>query len=264
MKLSISNIAWKAEDDEKVYMLMKDYGFTGLEIAPTRIFPEKPYDNLSEAAVWAKELETQYGFVVPSMQSIWYGRQENIFGSEENRNLLLEYTKKAIDFAESIGCKNLVFGCPRNRSLPEGEDATKAIPFFKELGDYAAKHNTVIGMEANPPMYNTNFINDTVSAIELIKKVDSDGFKLNLDLGTMVAMGESVEMLDGSYGMINHVHVSEPGLKAIEKRDLHNSLLGRLDAANYTGYISIEMGNSNTFEDIEESMSYIRDIGNLK
>lgn len=46
MKLALSNIGWDAEYDRQVYELMKRHGFTGLEIAPTRIFPETPYDKL--------------------------------------------------------------------------------------------------------------------------------------------------------------------------------------------------------------------------
>ena len=49
MKLSISNIAWGMENEQKAYSLIKDYGFTGLEIAPTRIFPNDPYIRLNEA-----------------------------------------------------------------------------------------------------------------------------------------------------------------------------------------------------------------------
>ena len=42
-KLAISNIAWHKNDDEAVYTAMQQAGFTGLEIAPTRIFPVQPY-----------------------------------------------------------------------------------------------------------------------------------------------------------------------------------------------------------------------------
>lgn len=257
MKLSISNIAWKNEDDDYVYGLMKKYGFTGLEIAPTRIFPESPYEDLQQAEAWAGGLLGKYGLVIPSMQSIWYGRQENIFGSNDERQALIDYTKKAIDFAESIKCKNLVFGCPRNRNLPEGADETIAVGFFRELGEYAAAHNTVIGMEANPPMYNTNFVNDTVSAIKLIRQVDSIGFKLNLDYGTIIAMDETIDILEGQYNIINHVHISEPGLKAIEKRNMHKELIEELVSNNYQGYVSIEMGNNNGLERVEDAMKYL-------
>lgn len=43
-KLAISNIAWHKNDDEAVYTAMQQAGFTGLEIAPTRIFPVEPYE----------------------------------------------------------------------------------------------------------------------------------------------------------------------------------------------------------------------------
>jgi sugar phosphate isomerase/epimerase len=224
MKLSISNIGWLSKQDSRVYEMMKKYGFSGLEIAPTRIFPENPYDHLKEAGEWAKKIKEQYGFVVPSMQSIWYGRQEKIFGTQEEFNALVTYTKKAIDFASVIGCKNLVFGCPRNRNLPDGADSAKGVEFFKILGDYAASRETVIGMEANPIIYNTNYINDTRAAIELIRKVNSDGFKLNLDVGTMIYNQEDIDELVGNVGLINHVHISEPGLKPIESREIHSKL----------------------------------------
>ena len=102
MNLSVSNIGWTAENDVKVYEILKELGFNGVEIAPTRIIPESPYDNCDKARAWAKEIKDNYGFVVPSMQSIWYGRQEALFGSAEERKALVEYTKKAIDFAEAI------------------------------------------------------------------------------------------------------------------------------------------------------------------
>lgn len=260
MKLSISNIGWKQENDQSVYNLMKKYGFTGVEIAPTRIFPEKPYDMLDDAKKWMDNLKLDNGFIVPSMQSIWYGRNEKLFGTEEERVKLVEYTKKAIDFAEAIGCKNLVFGCPRNRNMPENSDESIAVDFFKKVGDYALEHGTVVGMEANPPLYNTNYINDTASALDLIEKVDSDGFRLNLDVGTMIENEESVDVFNGRECLINHVHISEPGLKPVEIRVLHNALADMLRDIRYDGYVSIEVGKQDDVNSIEKMMNYVARI----
>lgn len=260
MRLSISNIGWEKENDLVIYEMMKNMGFEGLEIAPTRIFPENPYDKIEEATRWAKELKAKNGFVIPSMQSIWYGRNEKLFGTKEERTSLINYTRKAIDFAEAIGCKNLVFGCPRNRNMPEGADGGIAIEFFKTIGEYAVEHNTVIGMEANPPIYNTNYINETKSAIALIEKVESDGFKLNLDMGTMIANEEDVSVLYGKECLINHVHVSEPGLKPIERRLLHRTLFGLLTDYGYDGFVSIEVGKQETLAELEKMMAYVEEI----
>lgn len=260
MKLSISNIAWEEKDDAQVYKWMKKYGFTGLEIAPTRIFPDRPYEKVGEAEAWSKKLLAENGFVVPSMQSIWYGRNEKLFGTEEERNILSTYTREAVDFAEIIGCKNLVFGCPRNRAVPDGGNAEMAVSFFRELGNYASEHGTVIGMEANPPIYNTNYINDTLSALELIHRVDSQGFRLNLDVGTMIQNGEKAEELVGNVKLINHVHISEPGLKTIENRELHRELCRILKEEGYDGFISIEMGKKEDISFIEDVMKYVQEI----
>lgn len=260
MKLSISNIGWSTENDIKVYELMRKHGYSGLEIAPTRIFPEAPYDRVEEAAVWSEKLKEKYGFGIPSMQSIWFGRQEKIFGFVKERKILLDYTKKAIDFAAVIHCGNLVFGCPRNRCLPEGAEAEPAIEFFRELGNYAVSKGTVIGMEANPPIYHTNYINDTASAIDLVKRVDSRGFLLNLDVGTMIQNGESVDGLKNYVHLISHVHISEPGLKPIEKRKLHKELSQLLKKEGYRSFISIEMGKTEELSVIEKNLEYIKGI----
>lgn len=260
MNLAISNIGWKAEDDQKVYCWMQQYGFKGLEIAPTRIIPGDPYDHVKMAKEWKEELQRQYAFCVPSMQSIWYGRSEKIFGTPEERQFLLDYTKKAIDFASEIGCGNLVFGCPKNRVWAKEEDKDIGIRFFKELADYAFSKNTVIGLEANPTIYNTNYVNTTQEAIELIEQVHSQGFLLNLDIGTMIANEENLDIVRGKVHLINHVHISEPWLKVIQKRDIHVKLKDLLEEEKYSGFISIEMGNVEEMQDLRNAMQYVKDV----
>lgn len=261
MNLSISNIAWTAEQEAAIYKLMKEFDFTGLEIAPTRIFPEDPYSHIKKAKDWAQDLKNKYGFRVSSMQSIWYGRQEKVFGTKEERNLLIQYTKQAINFAEAIGCHNLVFGCPKNRIIPDGmsTDSAKsiAVVFFRHLGEYAIEHHTVIGMEANPPIYNTNFINGTSDALSLIREVNSDGFKLNLDVGTMIQKEENVSILDGNIYLVNHVHISEPYLKPIQERKIHKELLKLLQSEGYKKFISIEMGSTKDIKNIKSAVKYL-------
>ena len=260
MILSISNIAWTADNDEKVYGFMKEHGFPGLEIAPTRIFAETPYEDLSAAERWKEDLQARYGFTVSSMQSIWYGRKERLFGTEKEREALLSYTKKAVDFAQTIGCGNLVFGCPVSRAVPEGKDAGSAISFFRELGEYADAHQTVIGMEPNPKIYNTNFINTTEEAFDLIRAVDSKGFLLNLDMGTMIENGESADILRGRIDLINHVHISEPGLKPVRKRKMHEQIAGLLKAEGYQKAVSIEMGRQEDTDLLFRTMEYVQNV----
>lgn len=258
MKRSISNIAWDESFDEEMYETLRKMEFQGIEIAPTRVIKENPYDKMEEAQKFQQKMKKN-GLCISSMQSIWYGRNEKIFGSKEERKTLLAYTKKAIDFASVIKCKNLVFGCPRNRSVLEGSDKSTAVPFFRELGEYALSKGTVVGMEANPVIYNTNYVNTTKEALELIREVSSEGFRLNLDLGTMIYNEEQVELLKGSADLINHIHISEPNLKPIEVRQLHKQLAAFLQEENYTGFVSIEMGKQPQ-ETVLDVMRYIVEV----
>lgn len=260
MKLSVSNIGWANDNDLKVYGLMKDYGFSGLEIAPTRIIPDNPYEKSDVAKSWVDHIQQTHGFVISSMQSIWFGRTEKVFGSEEERCILLEYTKKAIDFAKILGCKNLVFGCPGNRSLSNDMKPENSRLFFQQIGDHAFENNCVVAMEANPPIYNTNFINTTEQALDFIKLVNSKGLLLNLDVGTMVENREDVSVLVGNEKFIHHVHISEPYLRPIEKRELHNELALLLKNANYTGFVSIEVGKQDCISNLAAMMEYVKGV----
>lgn len=264
MKLAISNIAWTAQEDEAVYALMKSYGYTGLEIAPTRFFETGPYENLELVQGWRAEFGASTGFDIPSMQSIWFGRTEKLFADAGQRQVLLEYTKKAVDFASIVRCANLVFGSPKNRAVPDVSDRAlwnQGVDFFRELGKYAHEKNTAIGMEANPAIYNTNYINTTQEAVSLIREVGSAGFLLNLDTGTMIGNGEPVEALAGSAGLINHVHISEPFLNPIVvdsgRRMFHGELAAFLRENNYQGYVSVEMGKT---QDKDSRISMLDEI----
>ena len=260
MKLAVSNIAWNKEKDEEMYAFFKTMQFTGLEIAPTRIFEQQPYEYLAAARNFMKQLKEKYNIEICSMQSIWYGRQERMFFDKEERQILLDYTKKAIDFAAAMNCNNLVFGCPKNRIIKDKKQYEGAVEFFWELGKYAYERNTVLAIEANPTIYKTNFINTTKEAFQLCKDVNSKGFGVNLDCGTVIENKENIKELAENFYLVNHIHLSEPYLMSLEKRDLYKILAEILRESNYQKFVSIEMKKYDDICIIKEIMKY---VGNL-
>lgn len=261
MKYSISNIAWDSKYDSEMYQFLKENGVTGIEIAPTRIF-ENPYDKLETARQYSFMLKNKYSLYVSSMQSIWYGVKENIFASEEERNFLLEYTKKAILFAESMFIPNIVFGCPKNRNMPnenKEENYKIAIAFFKELGDFAKEHNTVLALEPNPVIYNTNFLNGTRETCEFVKEVASEGLKVNIDMGTMIYNKENPHLVKTYKTVINHIHISAPNLEYIKPCTEYKTLKKVLSKIDYDGYISVEMKNQGDIEKVKQAVLYLKE-----
>ncbi len=261
MKYAISNIAWSAENDNEIYAFLKKESIDGIEIAPTRIFTN-PYEKLETARQYAFMLKNKYGLDICSMQSIWYGIDKNIFATEEDRKFLLNYTKKAILFAESMFIPNIVFGCPKNRNLPEeGKDRCMeiAVNFFKELGDFALEHNTVLAIEPNPVIYNTNFLNTTKETCEFVKKVGSEGLKVNIDMGTMIYNKENPHLVKTYKTVINHIHISAPNLEYITSCTEYKTLKKVLDKIDYQGYLSIEMKNQGDIKNVKQAILYLKE-----
>ena len=188
-KLSASNIGWDKKDDPRVIARMKELGYQGLEIAPTRLFPDTPYAHRNMAAMLGIALRREFDFSVPSMQSIWFGVEGNIFAPEAQRDLL-ETTNCAFKFAHAMGCHSLVFGCPRARNIPEGRTEAEAREFFRKAAMIADSYHSQLAMEANPPIYHTNFLNTTRQAIDFVRSMKVPGLSVNLDVGTMVYNGE--------------------------------------------------------------------------
>lgn len=257
IKLSISNIAWAKEDDETVYRAMQQAGFSGLELAPTRIFPQAPYENLNGAALFGGYLRSRWGFCVPSIQSIWYGQAGSIFAPDEAERLL-DYTAGAYRFAHALDCPSLVFGCPKNRMLPAGTDPQAADAFFDKAGTLAARHGVRLAIEANPPIY-TNFLNGTAEAFALVRRLGNPGLTVNLDLSTMLAQGERLRDFVDDLPYVSHVHISEPGLQPIQRRPEHRELALLLGAVGYKGYVSIEMGRTDP-DTVCRAIDYIAEV----
>lgn len=259
MKLSFSNIAWDFSQNDEICKMLKNHNFSGIEIAPTIISPEPFTKNIASIQNFSNSIFKGYGFMIPSMQSIWFGRTENIFNPNDTETMI-DYTKKIIDLASIINCPNLVFGCPKNRNMPAPNLEDQVIPFFKTIGDYAYQKNTCVALEANPVIYNTNFINTTSDAFSFAKKVNSNGLKVNVDLGTIIYNNETLEPLSKNPELINHVHISEPNLVPIEKRPLHQELYHLLKEIGYQNFVSVEMKNPEKTGIIEDTAKYISEI----
>ena len=260
INICISNIAWSKNDNIEIYKYLKDNNINYMEIAPTKIIETEPYSHIKDAKKIIDNLKNEFNLKIGSMQSIWYGKKQNIFESNKNKLELIEYTKKAIDFASEINCPNIVFGNPKNRNMNNlKKDYPIALSFFKELNEYATKKNVIIAIEPNPKIYNTNFLTNTYEAINFVKELNLSNIKINYDLGTVIENKESLDILKDNISYINHIHISEPNLELIKKRKIHTELLKILIESKYSGLISIEMKETNT-ENIKKIINYLKNI----
>lgn len=75
----------------------------------------------------------------------------------------------------------------------------------------------------------------------MVKRLQSPGLAVNLDLSTMISNGERLRDFVDDIKYVSHVHISEPGLEPIVPRQEHKELAMLLKAVGYSGDVSIEM-----------------------
>ena len=260
MKLAVSNIGWDSTLDESMYEYLQKQHFSALEIAPSRIFPNQPYAYCDQAKKFAYTMQQQFNLQICSMQSIWFGKTQRIVESKLSRVTLFNYTQHAVDFAVAVGCPNIVFGCPKNRSISNPMEAKLVEDFLVTVADLASKKSVVIAFEANPTIYQTNFINTNKQAIELVRRLQHPALKINLDIGAMVANNESLDILADNIDIINHVHISEPYLRPLEHRILHRELRTLLEYNGYDKCISLEMVKPDNIRSLYDSIEYLKEV----
>ena len=113
-KFAVSNIAWTSHDDPAIFALLQKYGVAGIEIAPSKIWPQWIGASQASAAEYRKRLADR-GFCVPAMQSLLFGIPNLSVFDESSHARFLEHMKLVAEIAEGLGAKVLVFGSPKNR-----------------------------------------------------------------------------------------------------------------------------------------------------
>ena len=252
MKLAVSNIAWSQEEDPSAFDLLRRMGIKALEIAPPRVWPHPTAVSEESVFAYRQEMRNEKGFEIVAFQSLLFGKNELTLFPSESSQPCFDYLLEIGRLGARLGAKVLVFGSPRNRTVPDGmSEATamsEAINFFSKLGAKYAEMGIVLGLEPNPSAYNCNFIRNVDEAVQLVRTVDSPGFRLHLDAGALQMNAEKLENVVSEHlDLISHVHASEPMLVPLSDTwDGHHRLATLLKEGGYTGWVSLEMKRPET------------------
>jgi len=254
VKLAVSNIAWPRDQDAAVADILNEHGVAGVEVAPTKVWPQPLAATTAEIAAYRQSWADR-GISIVAAQALLFGKPElTIFESAATRAATLEYLAGIVRLCAELGAGSLVFGSPKNRrvgSLLADEAGRIAVEFFTRLGASAANAGTCIVMEANPQAYGTDFVTRAAEAIELVERVNHPGFRLHLDTGCMTLAGDSLADTFARGGRwLNHFHVSEPNLDPPGSSGTvdHAAFASALRASAYPGWVSLEMREPQPFD----------------
>ena len=246
MKLAISNIAWDSAEEREVFNILRSGGVTGIEVAPTKLWPDWMGATEQSARRW-RDRFTDQGFEIPALQSILFSVDGiSIFGDATGRTALVEHVGRVAALGAGLGARVLVFGSPKLRdpgSLEPEQAWMAALEVFAGMAAACDRAGVVLGLEANPEAYGCRFATSLADCVKLVRDVGHPGLGLHLDTG-QIAMAEAYP--DGA--MITrlpplvHAHASQPWLGTFDKpADVHRGISLSLAAAQYEGWLSIEM-----------------------
>jgi|TARA_B100001971_G_C18239702_1_gene569909 hypothetical protein len=265
MNISISNIAWKKEENFQALAVLKEQNVHAIDLAPTLLF-NSISDVTKDQIVSERSKYDAQKISIVAMQSLLYGAQEvSLFDGEQASTGLMQHLEKVFFIGEHLKVKNVVFGSPKNRFIrDETIDHEKiAIVFFTKVSDLARKHNLTVCMEANPKEYECNFLTNTFDAVDFIKKINHPNFKLNFDTSTVLLNGNDFkEVLDYAYPYMSHVHISSPHIQQIDGID-HKKISDLLKEYQYKGYVALEVKPNladNNINSLKKNLSIFRNF----
>ncbi len=253
MKVAVSNIAWPVEQDVAVAETLARLGVSGIEVAPTKVWPTPLGVTDAEMDAYRRFWESR-GIRIVAAQALLFGRPDlTLFDEAETRERTLDYLTGIIRVCARLGARSLVFGSPKNRQTGGRDRASVwpiAVDFFGRLGEAAAKEETAVVMEANPPEYGADFVTRTSEAIELVRDVNHPGFRLHMDTACMSLAGDDPDTLIAQgHPLLAHFHASEPNLTPVCEGTTDHARFARcLASSSYRGWVSIEMRQVDPFD----------------
>ena len=261
MIFCISNIAWNENETKDVLKLLKEKRIRYLEYSPNLLlnnnFSRKKIRNVKK--YWNDKKIRLY-----SMQSILYKKKNAyLFGEKYQRKIFFKEVEKKIKIAKSLGSKVIVFGSPASRKIfnyKKNKLDELSYDMFSKIASLCMKYKVYFCLEANPKIYKTKYLTHTNDSINLVKKINNRYFKINLDLGTIIANKENFKLIiKNNLKFIGHVQISSPYLKNLlyykKKIDVFVKTLQNL---GYKKVISFEMlkNNKNNLKVIKKVLEH--------
>lgn len=173
----------------------------------------------------------------------------------------IEYLKKAMDRIARMGCRLVVYGNGKTRSLLSGErkaeSEKKNNDLIVKLCDIALQHNITIMME---PLASAicNSVLSIPEAFAYAQKLGCRNLKTLLDFRWFIAGERDYSDILGYADFIKHVHVDNPMIVFPERRIPmlndgydYGKLFETLKSTAYKGFISYE---ANTFDNYDEDL----------
>ena len=242
---------------------LKTYPFDYLEESVQRfLIPERPQEDFEEFWQEARQLPVPIdaaNSLLPADLTVVATPTRPV-----DTNRLERYIKTALQRAEQVGIRIIVFGSGAARACPPNYSRADAVQQIGEhlsrWSEWAEEHNVQIVLE--PLGYKeTNTLNTVTEAGRLVASIDRPGARLLADIYHMACNNESPEVIPLWASLLSHVHVAEKRDRAAPGRygEDFRPYFSALQQAGYGRRISIECNWQNLAAEVNLAIKTLRE-----
>ena len=242
MKLSVSNLAWGGLDFADTVAALAELGITGVEIAPTALWPSAP-DVTDTDLTLLRQVLDDHGLRVSGLQSLLYGHPEFQLLEPDRWPGLRDHLLRVLDLGHRLDADVAVFGSPKNRlrgALDESAADELAAQFFASIVPELQSAGVVLTLEPNAPAYGADYLTTYPAVVRLADLIGSEYVQPQIDTGCLAMVGEQPAEA-AELRLPRHVHVSAPHLAPVPGEADHAPLAGSLSALGYDHWVVLEM-----------------------
>lgn len=259
MRLRISNLAWN--ETSEFLTAVKLSGVTGIELAPTKIWPS--LEGVTAEEVKRVLLQPEWQKLTPlALQALLFGRPDLQLFQEPAA--CLNRLETVMQIAKWLDVRILVFGAPKNRLITP-ESASRVFSILEQVGKMAERYDCIFCVEPNPPVYGGNWGLDLSETLEILRALDHPAVRLHADTGAMLANGEKIAHLESSFDQLASCHISLPELRPLtqsrpDEHDFLRASMRVLSHAPHLNSVGLEMGAVKTLEALAENITFFTSL----
>jgi sugar phosphate isomerase/epimerase len=216
LRLACSNIAWAnaAPEDIPSAAQLRRWGLTGIELAPTVVWPGWVGATPAAARALAHQLADE-GLAIPSMQALLFGCPDaHLFDAPQ---AFEDQLARCAELGAALGAQVAVLGAPRQRQRgprpSEQAEAMAAGPLRRAAARFADA-GLQLALEPARPEDGGDFLTTTAEVARFVARHGGPGLAVHLDAAALHLAGETLpEVWRSCQGLpLAHYQISEPGL----------------------------------------------------
>ncbi len=245
--LSICNEIFQGWTIDRTIEYVARIGYGALEIAPFTLADSVEMIGEDERAR-IRRMAEQAGIQISAIHWVLV-KPEGMYINHPDasiRERTSRYFGALVDFCADLGGRFMVVGSPKQRNVMPGVSCDQAWEWaretFRPAVQRAETRGVTICFEPLAPA-ETNFINTAADAIRFVRTLESERFKIILDVKAMSSEGKPIpQIIRDSWPYFAYFHANDRNLKGPGFGDVDfGPIAEALREVGYGGYVSVEV-----------------------